>query len=87
MENSLVQTLGKKHVFTTATLGGDIRANSGGSEDFAYISHELPSVMVAIAAGEKKKGFNHPLHHPKAAFDEDALCVGCAVYACTAFLS
>lgn len=87
MENALARVLGRNRVFTTATLGGDIRANSGGSEDFAYISHELPSVMVAIAAGEKKKGFIHPLHHPKAAFDEDALCVGCAVYACTAFLS
>lgn len=45
----------------------------GGSEDFAYISQAVPSVFVAVVAGEQKKGFIYPLHHPKTNFDENAL--------------
>ncbi len=67
--------------FNSATLGGDMKKDSGGSEDFAYISHEIPSVMVALAAGEKRKGYEYPLHHPKVCFDEDALPLGAALYA------
>ena len=48
----------------------------GGSEDFAYFSHELPSLLLVIGAGEKKKGFEYPLHHSKTDFDENALGVG-----------
>ena len=57
---------------------------AGGSEDFAYVSHEVLSVMVAIGAGEKEKGYAYPLHHPKVNFDENALWVGSAVYVQTA---
>ncbi len=71
-------------VFSSNELGGNTRRDSGGSEDFAYISHEVPSVMVAIAAGEKKEGYIYPLHHPNVRFDEDALPVGAALYACVA---
>ncbi len=48
----------------------------GGSEDFAYFSHEMPSVLLVLAAGEKKNGYEYPLHHPKTKFDERALLVG-----------
>ena len=48
----------------------------GGSEDFAYFSHELPCLLLVIGAGEKKKGFAYPLHHSKTDFDENALEVG-----------
>ena len=70
--------------YFSADLTGDSKERSGGSEDFAYISHEVPSVMVALAAGEEKKGYAYPLHHPKARFDEDALSIGAALYAHTA---
>lgn len=67
-------------MFTSAALsGGEVGKTSGGSEDFAYISREVPSVMVALAAGDKGKGYNYPLHHPKARFDESALPVGAAL--------
>ena len=56
-------------------------ARTAGSEDFAYISRDVPSVMLALAAGEPEKGFVHPLHHPKADFDEAALPYGAAVLA------
>ncbi len=79
-ENSAKTLLGEGSVFNSQTLGGDTRKNSGGSEDFAYISHEVPSVMLALAAGERKDGYSYPLHHPKVCFDEACLPVGSALF-------
>ncbi len=59
-------------------------SKSSGSEDFAYVSQKVPSIMLAIAAGEPQKGFKYPLHHPKVMFDDDVLCIGSGVYAYTA---
>ncbi len=73
--------LGEERAFDSNSLVGDVKARSGGSEDFAYISQEIPSVMVALSAGEKGKGYAYPLHHPKAKFDEGILPVGSALYA------
>ena len=64
----------KKLFGATALVKTDGRG--GGSEDFAYFSHELPSILLVIGAGEKKKGYDHPLHHSKTDFDEAALGVG-----------
>ena len=75
------EALGEQNVFTSAQLSGDAKTRSGGSEDFAYISHETPCVMIAVAAGEPKNGYEYPLHHPKVKFDERALSVGAALYA------
>ena len=80
-ENAAKELLGSKAVFTSNELGADIRKNSGGSEDFAYIAQAVPAVMIGLAAGEKGNGYEYPLHHPKAKFDENALCVGAALYA------
>lgn len=52
--------------------------SAGGSEDFAYVSQKIPTVMLSLAAGEPAKGYTHPLHHPKTAFDESALVNGAA---------
>lgn len=76
-----LQNLLKDHVINAADFGS---TRSGGSEDFAYISQEVPSVMLAIAAGEPEKGYTYPLHHPKVTFDESVLPVGAAVFAHTA---
>ena len=59
--------------------------SSSGSEDFAYISAKVPSLMVAVAAGDSRQGHTHPLHHPEVTFDESALATGAAVYALAAF--
>ena len=75
------ELLGEDSVFTSSELGGDARSKEGGSEDFAYISHEVPSVMLALCAGEKGKGYAYPLHHPKVKFDERVLPIGAALYA------
>ena len=52
-----------------------------GSEDFAYVSQEVPSIMLALAAGQPQKGYIYPQHHPMVRFDEEVLSVGSAVYA------
>ncbi len=79
------ELLGAERALGANELVGDVKNTSGGSEDFAYISHEVPSVMIAVGAGEREKGFIYPLHHPKVRFDEDALAIGAALYACVAF--
>ena len=76
------ELLGEKGVFSSAELGQN--KETGGSEDFAYISREAPSVMLALAAGDSRKGYDYPLHHPKVKFDENALYIGSALYAAMA---
>ena len=63
---------------SVAKMNPNGKPSAGGSEDFAYISHEIPTVMVALAAGEPKKGCVYPLHHPKTLLDESALPYGAA---------
>lgn len=67
-----------------AMSGGGSSSKSAGSEDFAYVSQEVPSVMLALAAGQPDKGYCYPQHHPMVKFDEEALAAGSAVYAYTA---
>lgn len=76
----LKDLLGANRAFTTAELSGGKPARGGGSEDFAYVSHEVPSLMLALAAGEPSKGYVHPQHHPKVKFDESVLSTGAAVF-------
>lgn len=52
-----------------------------GSEDFAYVANEVPSVFLGIAAGQPEQGYCYPQHHPKAMFHEDSLPAGTAAYA------
>ncbi len=71
--------LGKEKVITPEMLSRNARGS--GSEDFAYISHQVPALMVALAAGQKSEGHIHPAHHPQVTFDEAALPYGAAIYA------
>jgi hippurate hydrolase len=64
-----------------AMSGGGSASKSAGSEDFAYVSQEVPSIMLALAAGDPGQGYVFPQHHPQVRFDERALADGCAVYA------
>lgn len=52
-----------------------------GSEDFSYISEQVPTVFFWLGAGVKD---NYPLHNPNVKFDEDALWRGAAIYAASA---
>ena len=62
-------------------MSGGKPSKAGGSEDFAYVSHEVPSIMLALAAGEPSEGYCYPQHHPMVTFDESVLAKGSAVYA------
>lgn len=85
VEKNARELLGEKGVYTSAQLaGGETARRNGGSEDFAYISHKTPSVMLALSAGAIEEGYAHPLHHPKVRFNENVLCIGSAVLAHTA---
>ena len=77
---ALKKLLGDDRVMLSSELGGDTRKSSG-SEDFAHVSHVVPSLMVALAAGQPQSGHEYPAHHPKTLFDENVLPIGAAVYA------
>lgn len=76
---ALRDLLGQDRVLLSSELGGDAKKSSG-SEDFANVTHVVPSLMVAVAAGRPQDGYTFPAHHPKTAFDESALPAGAAVY-------
>ncbi|MGN0659690.1 MAG: M20 family metallopeptidase [Emergencia sp.] len=92
----LRELLGPQKAFSAADLaqmesqaekdggGSGGSSKTAGSEDFAYVSQQVPSVMVALAAGQPEKGYIYPQHHPMVKFDEEALAGGSAVYAYTA---
>ncbi len=84
IERYLTDAFGDNMVLNTEKMGG--RTNkSGGSEDFSYISQQVPSLMLALAAGNSEEGYIYPQHHPKVKFDEKVLTIGTAVLAQSAF--
>lgn len=76
------ELFGNKAFSQSELVAGDNepRIKSTGSEDFSYVSHEVPSIMLAIAAGNINEGYTKPLHHPKVKFDENVLASAPAVY-------
>lgn len=53
----------------------------GGSEDFAFVSHHVPTVSMFLTAGSSKDGYVYGQHHPKVRFDDSVLYCGSAAYA------
>jgi hippurate hydrolase len=84
----VVELLGQDKAFSVSELsrmaGSGSSSKTAGSEDFAYVSHAVPSIMLALSAGQPDKGYKYPQHHPMVKFDESALTKGAAVYAYTA---
>ena len=79
----LTALLGSDRALRSDAMSGEGRKSTG-SEDFAFVSHAVPSLMVALAAGRPQDGHAHPAHHPMTTFDEAALPTGAAVYAALA---
>ncbi len=52
----------------------------GGSEDFSFVSHKVPTVTMFLVAGDMDKGYCYAQHHPKAKFDDAVLSRGAAVH-------
>jgi amidohydrolase len=71
--------VGEEKFLDIAALLGSSRMS--GSDDFAYVTKEVPGVMLSIGAGSSEKGFVHPQHHPQADFDENVLYIGAGIYA------
>lgn len=51
-----------------------------GSEDFSYISNEIPTVMISLSAGSKKEGYIYPLHHSSVIFNDKCLVEGVKLF-------
>ena len=86
-EKYVKELLGPGKAFSVTELnamGGGSSSKTAGSEDFAYVSQQVPSVMLALASGQPDKGYCYPQHHPMVKFDESSLPGGSAVYAYTA---
>lgn len=84
VEKNTKELLGAELVVNSSTFG-DENTHRGGSEDFSYVSKEVPTIMLGMAAGEPEKGFQYHQHHPKVTFDEEVLKIGSAVMAYNAF--
>ncbi len=82
-----IKELSSQMVYTAGqlnTLPNGKASRTSGSEDFAYISHQIPTIMLALAAGHPDEGYSYPQHHPKVKFDDTVLPIGAAIYAYTA---
>jgi hippurate hydrolase len=66
---------------TAMSAGSSSGSKSAGSEDFAYVSQAVPSIMLALMAGQAADGCGFPQHHPQVRFSEEVLAAGAAVYA------
>lgn len=53
---------------------------SNASEDFAFVSQEVPGSMLTLGAAISE-GQTYPLHNPKVLFDEDAFPLASAIFA------
>ncbi len=83
VHQTLTRLLGKEKVLMSDEVNKSSSFGNG-SEDFAYISHKIPTVMVAVSAGKSSDGFEFPLHNPKVRFDENAIIYGTAIYTASA---
>lgn len=52
----------------------------GGSEDFAFISHKVPTIGLYMTAGNSKEGYEYNIHHPKLKLDDSILWQGSAAH-------
>ena len=74
----LGELYGKGVLTLTEMTGQKVMA---GSEDFAFITNRVPSVLVMMSLGDYENGCIYPQHHPKAKFEDDILYMGTAAYA------
>ena len=56
------ELLGKGAMDMTPMTGGK---PGGGSEDFAFVSHEVPTVSMFLTAGNANEGYTYGQHHPR----------------------
>lgn len=76
----LREMLGESKVADLEVEMGGAFARVNGSEDFAYISEKVPSLVSFLFAGNKANGYSYMSHHPKSDFDENDFYIGTASY-------
>lgn len=76
---SIMQELYGQMVIDMSVVNGG--KAGGGSEDFAFVSHEVPTVGMYIVAGNSQEGYQYGQHNSKVRFDDKALNKGSAAYA------
>lgn len=72
------ELLGPGAIDLAAVTGGKA---GGGSEDFAFVSHHVPTVCMFITAGNSEEGYLYGQHNPKVKYDDSILHIGAATYA------
>ncbi len=75
-----------KELFDTGAMDLSIISGGkagGGSEDFAFVSHRVPTVSMFLTAGSSNDGYIFGQHHPKVRFDDSVAYRGSAAYAYT----
>lgn len=78
MFNFASELLGSGAMDLSVVSGGKA---GGGSEDFAFVSHHVPTVSMFITAGNSNEGYVYGQHNPKVKFDDSMLHFGAASYA------
>ncbi len=71
------ELLGPAALDLNALTGGKA---GGGSEDFSFVSHRVPTVTMFLAAGNADNGYRYAQHHPKVMFDDAVLSQGAAIH-------
>ncbi len=72
------ELFGERAIDLSVVSGGKA---GGGSEDFAFVSHHVPTVSMFLTAGSSKDGYTFGQHHPQVRFDDSVLYLGSAAHA------
>ncbi|MGN0465261.1 MAG: M20 family metallopeptidase [Lachnospiraceae bacterium] len=73
----MTELFGKGALNMSSITGGKA---GGGSEDFAFVSHQVPTIGLFLVAGNSNEGYEYSQHHPKVRFDDSVLYCGSAAY-------
>ena len=79
IKNATNQLFNKE--FKNELILDDDFINGAGSEDFAYFSNVITSIMINVMSGNKIDGYKYPLHNEKVIFDEKVIQSGTLLYA------
>ena len=74
----MTELLGRDAFDMSRMTGGKA---GGGSEDFAFVSHRVPTLSMFLSAGNSQEGYQYGQHNPKVKYDDSVLYRGSAAYA------
>ena len=83
--NKDVSDIFKKHLNDNIVDVSNLNTKSSGSEDFAYVSNHIPTILLSLSAGSIDEGYLYPLHHPKVMFNDDVLKIGAFIHSIIAY--